>query len=116
VCQHVAALGGATRTMGTTVVILDPSLLHARNPEPRISSEQIAIETVNCSELQSNATPGGPEGDLRADKSRPHINLQLAVLYYSMFLLGFQDGTLGPLLPVIQRVYHVSFCRCHSHT
>ncbi|KIJ36292.1 hypothetical protein M422DRAFT_179578 [Sphaerobolus stellatus SS14] len=42
-------------------------------------------------------------------QTRPHVYLQLATIYYSIFVLGFQDGSLGPLIPVIQRVYHVNF-------
>ncbi|KAJ6627841.1 major facilitator superfamily domain-containing protein [Mycena sp. CBHHK59/15] len=33
--------------------------------------------------------------------------LQLCALYWCMFLAGWNDGTAGPLIPRIQRVYHV---------
>ena len=33
--------------------------------------------------------------------------LQFAVLCFSIFVSGWNDGTLGPLLPRLQAVYHV---------
>ena len=39
---------------------------------------------------------------------------QFITLCFSMFLPGFNDGTLGPLLPRIQAVYHVSPCSFKS--
>ncbi|KAJ7778299.1 MFS general substrate transporter [Mycena metata] len=35
--------------------------------------------------------------------------LQLGAIYWSMFLAGWNDGTSGPLIPRMQRVYDVSF-------
>jgi hypothetical protein len=34
--------------------------------------------------------------------------VQTAALCYAVFLAGFNDGSLGPLLPRIQHVYNVS--------
>jgi hypothetical protein len=34
-------------------------------------------------------------------------SLQLLAMSWNMFLLGWNDGSLGPLLPRIQEVYHV---------
>jgi len=63
---------------------------------------ELAILTAKPTSLVLTAQEyNGSEG------SKSRTNLQLATLCYSMFLLGFQDGTLGPLLPVIQRIYHV---------
>jgi hypothetical protein len=33
--------------------------------------------------------------------------MQLLAISWSMFMLGWNDGSLGPLLPKIQEVYHV---------
>ncbi|KAJ7666160.1 MFS general substrate transporter [Mycena polygramma] len=44
--------------------------------------------------------------------SRSHViraRLQLCAIYFSMFLAGWNDGTNGPLIPRMQRVYHVGF-------
>ncbi|KIK69642.1 hypothetical protein GYMLUDRAFT_186853 [Collybiopsis luxurians FD-317 M1] len=35
--------------------------------------------------------------------------IQLAALYWCLFLAGWNDGSTGPLLPRIQEVYHVSY-------
>ncbi|THH32029.1 hypothetical protein EUX98_g2166 [Antrodiella citrinella] len=35
--------------------------------------------------------------------------LHLAPLYYCLFLQGWNDGSTGPMLPTIQRYYHVGF-------
>ncbi|KAF8155521.1 hypothetical protein B0H34DRAFT_498915 [Crassisporium funariophilum] len=35
--------------------------------------------------------------------------IQFLALCWTLFLSGWNDGTLGPLLPRIQRVYHVGF-------
>ncbi|KAJ7485282.1 hypothetical protein FB451DRAFT_1229022 [Mycena latifolia] len=35
--------------------------------------------------------------------------IQLFALYWCMFLAGWNDGTAGPLIPRIQKVYHVGF-------
>ncbi|KAI0269986.1 MFS general substrate transporter [Gloeopeniophorella convolvens] len=35
--------------------------------------------------------------------------LQMTALCWTMFLLGWNDGSVGPLLPRIQQVYHVDF-------
>ena len=42
---------------------------------------------------------------LKTQKIRGRI--QFAVLCWSLFLLGWNDGCTGPLLPRIQEVYHV---------
>ena len=42
---------------------------------------------------------------LKTQKTRGRI--QFAVLCWSLFLLGWNDGCTGPLLPRIQEVYHV---------
>ena len=42
---------------------------------------------------------------LKTQKIRGRI--QFAALCWSLFLLGWNDGTIGPLLPRIQGVYHV---------
>ncbi|KAK1232469.1 hypothetical protein PQX77_004407 [Marasmius sp. AFHP31] len=42
-------------------------------------------------------------------KQKRRAMIHLAALYYCFFLEGWNDGTLGPLLPVIQRDYQVGF-------
>jgi len=38
---------------------------------------------------------------------------QFLALCWSLFLIGWTDGSTGPLLPRIQTFYHVC---CHTHT
>ena len=100
--------------MDTTLQNLGASPLHAkverRSIDSQIPNSQLALELVACSKPQSDLqSPGSPDEICAEDKTKPSINLQLAVLYYNIFMLGFQDGSLGPLLPVIRRVYHVGF-------
>ena len=41
---------------------------------------------------------------------RLRANMQLVALCFSMFLLGWNDGPTGPLLPRFQSFYHVCIC------
>ncbi|GJJ15712.1 hypothetical protein Clacol_009990 [Clathrus columnatus] len=42
-------------------------------------------------------------------KVKRRENFQFAALCVPLFLAGYNDGSTGPLLPTIQRVYHVNF-------
>ncbi|KAF9455595.1 major facilitator superfamily domain-containing protein, partial [Collybia nuda] len=42
-------------------------------------------------------------------KQAVHARVQFAALCWCLFLAGWNDGTLGPLLPRIREVYHVGF-------
>lgn len=48
------------------------------------------------------------EGSL-SKSYRREANLQLAAVCWSFFLGGWNDGTTGPLVPVIQESYHIDF-------
>ncbi|KAK7039480.1 MFS domain-containing protein [Favolaschia claudopus] len=41
--------------------------------------------------------------------SRVRARVQLAALFFTMFLAGWNDGSNGPLIPRMQKVYNVSF-------
>ncbi|KAF7297160.1 MFS general substrate transporter [Mycena indigotica] len=43
----------------------------------------------------------------RAQRKTQHV--QLATLCWTLFLAGWNDGTVGPLLPRIQQSYHVGY-------
>ncbi|KAL0576400.1 hypothetical protein V5O48_005589 [Marasmius crinis-equi] len=45
----------------------------------------------------------------QTQKQKRRAWLHLAALYYAFFLEGWNDGTLGPLIPVLQRDYKVGF-------
>ena len=101
--------------MDAVVVKSNPSsltiMMERRRTDTCVSSAHLNnIDLAVCSETPPDSTPSEAPGEgSRVGHSKPSINLQLGVLYYTIFLLGFQDGTLGPLIPVIQRIYHVSF-------
>lgn len=46
-------------------------------------------------------------------RARRKAHIQFVTLCWTLFTLGWNDGTTGPLLPRIQRVYHVGLI-CHS--
>ncbi len=45
--------------------------------------------------------------DLRSKKHKTAEKIQFSALCWCIFLIGWNDGTTGPLLPRIQEVYHV---------
>ncbi|KAI9567524.1 major facilitator superfamily domain-containing protein [Boletus coccyginus] len=54
---------------------------------------------------------GGPNGDtvIKTKAQRLRARIQFATLCWTFYLAGWNDGTTGPLLPRIQRVYGLSF-------
>ncbi|KAI0301233.1 MFS general substrate transporter [Multifurca ochricompacta] len=54
--------------------------------------------------MAPSAAPSPPAGT-----TKWKIRLQMMSLCWTMFLMGWNDGSLGPLLPRIQKVYHVNF-------
>ncbi|KAJ7512736.1 major facilitator superfamily domain-containing protein [Mycena galericulata] len=79
--------------------------------------KQISTEpSLNGLTLSKN--PTAPESDTLPQtetvlpRSKHHISrerLHLFALYWCLFLAGWNDGTAGPLIPRIQKVYHVGF-------
>ncbi|KAL0565867.1 hypothetical protein V5O48_016155 [Marasmius crinis-equi] len=55
--------------------------------------------------------PPGPESVPARTRTKSQIlqgRLQLATLFWTMFLAGWHDGSIGPLLPRVQEVYHIN--------
>lgn len=73
--------------------------LAERTAEPSVSSARDA-----SSDQESRAGPGV---DLSSPSTKFRERLQFFALCYAMFVLGWNDGSTGPLLPRIQSVYHV---------
>ena len=67
------------------------------------SIELRSIEDKSSIREEPHALPITPR------KARMNERLQLAVLCWTMFLTGYNDGSTGALLPRIQEVYHVRF-------
>ena len=73
--------------------------------------------------IVSSAPLNGADGDVsesshitasQARTQRWKNNLHFAALCYSYFLEGWNDGSLGPLLPRIQQYYNVSSNNAHA--
>ncbi|KAJ7892856.1 MFS general substrate transporter [Mycena olivaceomarginata] len=77
-----------------------------------------SLPTLSKNEPRSNH-PTPSQGETSAalasapePRSKQHVfreRVQLCALYWCLFLAGWNDGTLGPLIPRIQKVYHVNF-------
>ena len=81
-----------------------------RNSPHTISKSIIDMDdtpTLDATDEKGTALTVVPSSaaSLKTQKIRGRI--QFAVLCWSLFLLGWNDGTTGPLLPRIQEVYHV---------
>lgn len=62
----------------------------------------------NEAEIQDNErTPLVQSDKLLSKKQERKASIQFLALCWSLFVLGWTDGTVGPLLPRIQQVYDV---------
>lgn len=98
------------------LTILSPS-----SPHPTKMSETASIATIAAVSTSANISRSGHLSFIDTDESTRELSdsqrktlkrvewLYFAVVTYSMFLNGWNDGTIGPLMPVIQRDYHVAF-------
>ncbi|KAI5996336.1 MFS general substrate transporter [Pisolithus albus] len=62
---------------------------------------------VSSSSPVRDVIPADSKSHERGRRRRAHI--QFATLCWTLYLMGWNDGTTGPLLPRIQRVYNVNF-------
>ena len=103
-------------------------VLISRAPHPPITpasdsgiTQAESIELPELMSKQNDAAAAAPAGedtrpgnvsevDVRAQRKK--VNIHFFTMCCSMFLLGWNDGTTGPLLPRIQEVYHVRTFRC----
>ncbi|TFY77838.1 hypothetical protein EWM64_g6176 [Hericium alpestre] len=72
------------------------------------SAEKDADLTPSSTAPQSIASPTDVESTTTV-APRTSVSLHIAALCWSLFLAGWNDGSIGPLLPRIQEVYHVSY-------
>jgi hypothetical protein len=77
--------------------------------EEHIEMAKIGLQATESNALQDpvrlQAQHEGP--NLRTKKQRITENIQFAALCWCFFLVGWNDGSTGPLLPRIQDFYHV---------
>jgi hypothetical protein len=69
-------------------------------------SKEMIARTLGST--QRGDSEGGPSSASQLPKEfRRRQNIQFAALCWCLFLAGWNDGSTGPLLPRIQREYHV---------
>lgn len=68
-----------------------------------------ASEKVICSDANATRPPSLKDVDaaVKTPAMRRKARVQFATLCWSIFVAGWNDGTIGPLLPRLQEVYHV---------
>jgi len=90
------------------------------------SQSTISVETVQPTENLSRdvLVPQIPDPTNSENQPNPtqrrRANIQFVTLCWTLFLAGWNDGTTGPLLPRIQKVYEVCVvstysCLCQDH-
>jgi hypothetical protein len=100
-------------TYTITVVILDLPLVrmfklsHDTN-RTDVDSLELA-EVAQLEELQ-HFIPVQHDVRIPTRNEAHTARTQLLALCWSLFLMGWNDGSTGPLLPTIQKSYGVSFC------
>lgn len=81
-------------------------------PQPTSSAVQVNEDSNDLeltdrggktSETSAQTVPVPPKSNVYRTRAR----IQFASVCFSLFLLGWNDGSTGPLLPRIQQVYHV---------
>ena len=82
----------------------------ARSPD-LVAGESTEIEMSALTERDVLEIASGapsmslPQQELHGRKQKAHV--RFLALCWSLFLIGWNDGSTGPLLPRIQSVYHV---------
>lgn len=79
----------------------DPTLDHKLQKE---ILSPITVTPVPSTDTNKDAEKQNP----RTKKQKRAEAFQLMALYWSVFYVGCNDGSIGPLVPRIQQVYHVS--------
>jgi len=69
--------------------------------------EQARVQTL--SELAPLICPVQQDVEIPTRKEARTARAQFLALCWSLFLIGWTDGSIGPLLPRIQKFYHVSY-------
>ncbi|TFK92343.1 MFS general substrate transporter [Polyporus arcularius HHB13444] len=94
--------------------------IRTRPPHPGVPDEAASdnvrhlrksLEVVETGPTESSQSVDPPATAVPASTPafRRTAQLQFAVLCWTLFLAGWNDGTTGPLLPRMQSVYHVGF-------
>ncbi|KAJ6588922.1 MFS general substrate transporter [Mycena capillaripes] len=76
------------------------------------SLPKLSTHNSTASKDGADAAAAPPLAQPALPRSKQHVfreRVQLFALCWCLFLAGWNDGTAGPLIPRIQRVYHVGF-------
>lgn len=101
-------------SLQASIITTEVADKHRPNPILPLPSQERPIQDDGSIELRSIADESSIREEPHAlpvtpRKARINERLQFAVLCWTMFLTGYNDGTTGALLPRIQEVYHVRF-------
>src|ERR1700683_2146278 len=86
---------------------------HAKSPQTQPSASAVGLngmlENIEMKDRTVTTKTAAPSTSSVSNTNahRVRANIQFISLCYSLFLVGWNDGTTGPLLPRIQEVYHV---------
>lgn len=77
---------------------------------------EVEMRSIRPREPPGDVSSSSPARDVISVDSKSHergrrrrAHIQFATLCWTLYLMGWNDGTTGPLLPRIQRVYNVNF-------
>jgi len=91
--------------------MMQTSIIDSQSREKDKDHEAIGTPVTEDGSPTSNSrTASMSDTDLKS-RIRPHrvrARVQFATLCWTMYLAGWNDGSTGPLLPRIQKVYNVS--------
>ncbi|KAK7044707.1 MFS domain-containing protein [Favolaschia claudopus] len=82
---------------------------------PNLTNEPAAANAPSNSQLsrtESKDAANAPPVPVSDTRTKQHVfreRVQILALCWCLFLAGWNDGTAGPLIPRIQKVYHVGF-------
>ena len=113
ICRALITIMSLSTTTGIVEVNDASTSIHRSiSPTPRPDSHRHESHgerdnvVVELSRLGQPVEPGSPP-PAQTKKLRRKAELQFFTLCLSLFLVGWNDGTNGPLLPKIQSIYHV---------
>ncbi|KAF8517398.1 MFS general substrate transporter [Hysterangium stoloniferum] len=103
----------------TTAVVTDAESIRLSNFRVGLGSHRAIsknneensgiIQQSNASAGFDNVSEAIPDTPSNPTKKNSRGHIQFAALCFCLFLAGWNDGTTGPLLPRIQKNYHVNF-------
>ena len=98
--------------MSVTPAAVNTGLPHSSSQSQVEQPGQVELTTLH--QRGSNASikiSTTPVSEPRTKTELRNGRIQFATLCWTLFLVGYNDGSTGPLLPRVQSVYHVSVIR-----